>query len=284
MEYNSFKIRWELLSDDELDFLNSVGLIRHDSGVEFSRKLSWEDYCQVLAYLLGLDRRTIQEGNLIAGAIGDCINNGEELFGKDKIGDWLHEFMILRNKRDLILNMVGGTVIYLQQVEYEVKSVCALAKLDGLNIMVEDVLSRNPKRMKKTLGQIAKVIKKTDIFNFEFEQRLTDFVGKRNDFIHNLWIDTIFEGTDQSGLPSEKEYERIYNFLKTIIKDARYVQNVFRGLYIQLKPTRDTESNHDVMNDEPLGSWVRYLPLLHSALRKTTNKNREIKFKGDNDF
>jgi hypothetical protein len=117
----SYAIQWDLLSVGELDILEEAGVEMHPTGMNFKRTPTWEEFTLVFAYLWALKRRTFQEGNLIDCALGDCLNAGEEFFGWDKVDKWLKEFFPLIEMRDHILIMAGGTLIFLQMVELQIK-------------------------------------------------------------------------------------------------------------------------------------------------------------------
>ena len=52
----------------------------HPTGMSFKRTPTWEDFTVVFDYLYALKNRTVQEGNQIHFALGDCLNAGEEFF------------------------------------------------------------------------------------------------------------------------------------------------------------------------------------------------------------
>ena len=90
----------------------------------------------IFAYLYALKRRTRQEGNHIAFAVGDCLIAGNQFFGEGKIDQWLNECIRLDTMRDMILNMAGATLILLQEVEEPVKLYCAAVAPKGLNLTI----------------------------------------------------------------------------------------------------------------------------------------------------
>lgn len=265
----NFEIQWNLLSDDELDFLQEVGVEMHPSGISFTGTPTWDEFTIVFAYLFNLERRTKQKENHIYFAIGDCYNAGSDFFGESKVDEWLHEFRKLQAMRDIILNMTGGTMILLQVVEQQIKLCCAAIRLDGLKLTFEDVLSTNPSRRKKTLGQLIKALKQNGIFVPEFEGRLTDFVNSRNEFIHNLWVEKIFYSSNVSGLPSKEEFDAIYKFIQSLIREAHYIRKVFRGFQYDL--IRDAEESKNLDQDTllPLHHWTKYIGEFRDVLRDT---------------
>ena len=86
--------------------------------------------------------------------------------------------------------MAGGTLVLLQQVEDAIKLCVAALDIKGIDLTIADLLSDDASRRRKTLGQLAKALKITGAFSEEFVDRLDKFVGMRNTFIHNLWIET----------------------------------------------------------------------------------------------
>jgi hypothetical protein len=262
----SYQIRWDLLDDDEIDFLDRIGTKRLPSSIEFSKIPNWEDYCLAFAYLIGLETRTHEEGNHIKFAISDCANFGDKIFGQEKVEKWYEDYFKLRNIRDFTLNRAGGVLIYLQLVENEVKLTCSILKLKHLNLTIKDFFTDDPNWRKVTLGQLALAIKKNQIFNEEFEIRLGRFVDLRNDFIHNLWVSKKYKEETKSGLPSEKEFLRINNFISSMIKEATYVRNVFRGLQYQMMPSKLKADSNESMT---FSSWAKYIPYFQGVIRDT---------------
>lgn len=57
-------IRWNLLSEDELDFLDRAGVQRLSTGIAFVRRPTWDDFRLAFAYLIALKTRTFGEEGL----------------------------------------------------------------------------------------------------------------------------------------------------------------------------------------------------------------------------
>jgi len=264
----SYEIRWNLLSDDELDSLREVGVEMHSAGMNFTRTPTWEEFTIVFAYLSGLERRTNQKENHIAFAIGDCLNAGSDFFGESKVDEWLREFLKLQAMRDTILNMTGGTVIFLQEVEQQIKLCCAAIRLKGLKLTFEDFLSTDPSRRKKTLGQLIQALKQNGIFVPEFEERLTNFVNSRNEFIHNLWVEQGRHASNVSGLPPKEEFKAIYEFIQSLIREAHYIRNVFRGFQYDLMSGAEVINNLDKDTSSPFRRWAKYIAEFREVLRE----------------
>jgi hypothetical protein len=276
----SYAIQWDLLSVDELDVLEEAGVEMHPTGMNFKRTPTWEEFTLVFAYLCALENRTVQEGNHILCAIGDCLNAGEEFFGWDKVDKWLKEFFPLIEMRDHILKMAGGTLIFLQMVELQIKVCCAQVSLEGLKLTWDDVFSPDPSRRKQTLGQLARALKRSDAFDPEFEDRLTKFVNARNQFIHNLWVKQLFEETNHnaktSGFPSKEQFEEIYEFIRSLIRQAYYMQNVFQGFFYELGRAKYPELRKMEQDQTfPLRRWARYIPEFREVLRKESETNQQ---------
>lgn len=264
----TYAIKWNLLTDDELHYLDKVGIERGPTGIAFSRDLSWNEFTLAFAYLTGLDRRTLQEGNHVAFAIGDCMIEGERLFGEERIQEWVDEFLRLRSIRDLVLNQVGGALILLQEVENDFKSCCSLAPLEGLNLSPGDFLSPDLSRRKQTMGHLAKALKDSRIFSGEFETRLTNLVNNRNHFIHHLWIEKWRQTSGPTGLPSEEEFFEVQSFVANLVKDALFVRDVLRGFTLELMRSYYPNRYVDPGPETPFASWSRYLPKFHEMIRK----------------
>lgn len=262
----NFTIRWDLLSDDELDFLQEVGVEMHPSGMGFTGTPTWDDFTIVFAYLYNLERRTRQKENHIHFAIGDCYNAGSDFFGENKVDEWVQEFLKSQALRDIVINMTGGTMILLQILEHQIKLCCAVIELEGLKLTFEDI-STNPSRRKKTLGQLIKALKQNGIFVPEFEGRLTDFVNSRNEFIHNLWVEKIFYSSKEDF--DAEDFNTIYKFIQSLIQEAHYVRNVFLGFQYDLIRGAAASQNLDLDTLAPLNHWAKYIAEFRDILRDT---------------
>jgi len=266
----SYAIQWDLLLDDERDFLESVGVELIPSGMRFTRHPTWEEFCWTFAYFFGVRNRTLQEGNHIDFAIGDCLLAGQEYFGEETVDKWAKSFLRLNAMRNHTLGLTGATLIALQMVEEQIKLCCAIVRPRGLRLTLDDFLSPDPSRRKQTLGQLTRALKKSDIFDSTFEDRLTVFVNNRNKFVHNLWVEQA-RSKEESGLPSEDEMREVHDFLVSLIRETQYVLGIFRGFHYAI-----TGGYATTLGKEPealtLAQWTRYIPGFKKVLRKQSDK------------
>ena len=254
-------INWDLLTEDELDLFQGCGVKMFPMGIEFARPLAWEEFIHIFACLFDLKSRTNRPDDPIDWALGDCINLGEQYFGEERVDQWLRDFEVLHFYRDKILKMAGGTLIYLQVIENRVKFCCAAMRVKGLNLTLDDFLSLDSSKRKSTLGRMNKALKDTNLFTTEFEDRLEHFVVMRNDFIHNLWAEQA-RRVGQA-IPSKEEQKEIHDFIGELIKEAQYMDRVFRGLQYEITSTWASD-----VGVEPLFStWDRYVPEFREVLR-----------------
>src|SRR5215203_2844743 len=242
----SYAIRWDMLDEDELDFLNRIGVEKHQSAVTFTRPLNWNEFCLAFAIFCGLKNRIGDEENHVNFAIGDCVNYGIDRFGEDQVDNFIKEHLALRVMRDHTLSMAGGTLILLQLVEEQIKFCCTAIPIKSLNLTLEDLLSPDPRRRKQTLGQLASGLRESRIFAGDFEDRLAKFVNDRNRFIHSWWTEQNRRSESKGGLPSKDELEETYEFIRSLMKEAVYIRNVFRGFEYAL--VKDFERKH---SEEP---------------------------------
>jgi len=263
----NYSIIWSLLSDDELDNFEQFGIGMNTNSVSFSKDLIWSEFTVALAYLLGLKRRTYQEGNHIDFAIGDLLNEGERLFGDKKVDEWIHEFQKLQRIRDLVLNQAGGMVIMLQTLEHDIKASLSLSPFEILKLNVSNFLSSDISKRKQTLGQLSKAIKRTNLFSKEFEERLNNLITKRDYFIHHLWIEQLRGNIGPTGLPSEEQMLGVGEYLTDLAKDVAYVNKVLKGLMVDLLNYYNPEKSSDLKAEHSLSSWSKYIPNFQDVIR-----------------
>jgi hypothetical protein len=265
-------IQWDLLMDDERDHLDSLGAELLPLGVRFSKTPTWDEFCLAFAYIYAVKNRTIQKDDNVNYAIGDTLGWGEQHFGEEAVFEWVKGFLRLGPLRDHIFGLSGATLGYLQIVEHQIKSFCAIVSLKGLQFTLDDFLSVDPAKRRYTLGQLAGVINKSDVFTPDFEERLTRFVNNRNRFVHNMWIEHL-QSIEGKRLPSEKELIEVRDFIVSLVHDAQYTEKVFRGFYSYYL---QNYLDQDAPEVQGLKSWSKYLPEFMQVLRtQPTQDNRE---------
>lgn len=175
---------WSYFSEGEKIALQNIGVEINIRGVRFSTAPSWRDFTLTFAYIAGLSRRFPNDPDRFGFAIGDCILEGNRYFGEKKVDTWLAEFEQVMKLRDVALNMTGGLLIHLQQVENSLRGCCAYLNIEGIEIAPSDLFSADRKKRAFTLGRMARGFQRAGAFSQEFEQRLGNFVDDRNYFIH----------------------------------------------------------------------------------------------------
>lgn len=260
-------IRWDRLSQTEHDFLERIGVQMLDLGMAFTRAPSWDEFTVAFAYIFAIKNRSLPDEDDINWAIGDCLNEGSEYFGEEKVFQWVDKFLELLATRDTILNMAGGTLILLQQLEDVIKFCCSMVNIDGLSLTINDFFSEDPKRRRKTLGQLARALINSNVFATDVEDRLDAFVGLRNEFIHNLWVETYKQFQRTIGLPPREEFEEIFDFISKLIVEAHYFDRVFRGFKYELLSSIHKEGSPESSEFLPLESWTKYISEFQKALR-----------------
>ena len=223
---------WTHLSEGERNVLKSIGVEMDFQGMKFNSAPSWKDFTLAFAYISALDRRNTGDRDQYAWVIGDCVKEGYRFFDKKKVDDWLVEFESVTRLRDIALNMTGGLLIHLQVVENYVKGCCACLDIKGIDISPGDVFSIDKQRRKYTLGQMATGLRKTEAFSEKFEEQLTDFVKKRNHFIHEFWIQRIASQERDAGIPSVGEYEDVIKFISALGFETTYYGENVSGAFV----------------------------------------------------
>lgn len=86
-----FGIRTELLSSRETQSLSTLNIELYASGIEFHRRLNWEQMRNVGQILMDLKYRTNDEENHINFVIGDWMIQADDWFGTGRgLGEALH--------------------------------------------------------------------------------------------------------------------------------------------------------------------------------------------------
>ncbi len=257
-----YRIKWDYLDENVLSTLDTLGVLRHDTGISFSRSLSKNDLFIVFSYLTSVARNTNQaDDNHIILAIGDCLNEVSKTCGPAEVDAFTGSAAKLLKLRDQLINASGGALIYLQYLERTILLCCTLLKRKGVNISAADLLSGDPKTCRTTLGQIKDGLIKTKSFSLEFEQRFEAFVEARNRFIHRLWIEDI------EPYPTENRLIQMKLFLFNLVTEAKMIEPVFKGLYALAVETKHARGSKLEASDlSP--HWSAYIPIFESALRE----------------
>jgi hypothetical protein len=183
-----YSIPWDLLPEDDAEFFDRAGIERGPAFLKFNRDLTREEVAALCERLWNF--RTIipdAEDNHINFAIGEALNEFSRLFGEDEGEHFIKEWTRFATIRDKTLKITGGALIYLQNVEHQIKGCCATLNLKGLNLTLEDFQSTDSTRRRQTLGQLKSALIGTSSFSAEFEDQFNTFVKDRNEFVHTLW-------------------------------------------------------------------------------------------------
>jgi hypothetical protein len=261
-----YSIPWHLLPEDDADFFDRAGIERHASSIKFNRELTREELASVCSRLWNFRSIvTDPKENHINFAIGDALNEFSNRFGDQDGAHFMKEFVRLGNLRDHMLKIAGAALIYLQMVEHLIKGCCAILKLTGLNLTIEDFNSTDITRRRHTLGQLKRALVGTFAFSDEFEDQFNRFVSDRNDFVHTFWIGEI-KIDDRVGLPSESDFREKLDFMISLMRRAQTIELVFRGLLGSIVASFP----ENLKSNEVVFHWKKYIPDFNASLRART--------------
>ncbi|MDP2601075.1 MAG: hypothetical protein Q8S00_00555 [Deltaproteobacteria bacterium] len=254
------------MTPTEAEFFQDIGASLSPVGVEFTKPVTWAQFTIAFSNIIGLKRRSPKRGTLINFAIGDCLNAGEQLFGRKPITAWLRECRIILGMRDASLQLAGGLLILLQQLEEHIRLCCAT--LPSAALSMEDFFSDDPTKRRQTLGRLSRDLKGSQVFSKEFEERLDKLVFMRNQFIHHLWVNQLRKNSSPSPLPSREEYDIIMSALRALAVEASYFDDVFKGFRYELAIRITGTPPSPEEDPTPVARWTRYIELFHGALRE----------------
>lgn len=259
-----YAIPWHLLPEDDLDFFDRTEIERGPAHVKFNRELSREELASVCSRLWTFRLLIPDPGDKsINFAIGDALNEFSNRFG-EKDGEYFKKaFVRLSALRDRTLEATGGTLIYLQNVEHLIKGCCAMLKLKGLKLTLEDFNSRDPSRRRQTLGQLKRALLGTFDFSNVFADQFNGFVDDRNKFVHTLWIDELAIDK-RAGLPSEAYYREKLKFTISVMRQARDIELIFRGLLSSIGDSLSKKQKQELVFP-----WKKYISKFQGVLRKS---------------
>ena len=263
----SSTIVWDLLTPTEKEFFEDIGAILSPVGVEFPKPVTWAQFTIAFSHIMGLKRRSPKRGSLINFAIGDCLDAGARLFGRKRVHGWVREFRRILIMRDSSLQLAGGLLILLQQLEEHIRLCCAT--LPSTRISIEDFFSDDPSKRRQTLGWLSRELKGARVFSPDFEERLDNLVSMRNQFIHHLWIDEFRKKGISSLLPTLDEYDLIMRTLRALASEAAYFDAVFQGFHYELAAAAIGRTPRPEEDPTPAAQWTRYMDLFHGALRES---------------
>lgn len=103
--------------------------------------------------------------------------------------------------KDYVYVATASAIIRAQYVERVLNGICLMLGTQGLRFSQEDFLSGDASRLKQTLGMIEHQLRKTNLFDRAFSERLQEFVQRRNRIVHGLWADT-FHSKDEIDISS----------------------------------------------------------------------------------
>src|SRR2546425_1900410 len=94
--------------------------------------------------------------------------------------------------------VTANAVIRSQYVERVLNGMCLFLRTEGLQFSVEDFMSGDSARTRHTLGEINKQLRRTDLFEPSFSDRLQRFTRRRNRIVHGLFADSFKSSDDIS--------------------------------------------------------------------------------------
>ena len=159
-----------------------------------------------------------------------------------------------------VYSLMGFTLSYIQSVERNMKFVTTYVLQDGDSLTLEKLESINKKERKKALGYfIGKIRDRASLFP-NFEELLSEFLNKRNDFVHNQ--DKI-PGWDLS-TPEGVVVAR--TFVISLLHQAHIINEIFAALLCKwqeqtgIYPPQSGESNEYINSiEERYGVYVDIL-------------------------
>ena len=261
--YMNHSIPWHLMPEDDIIFLDQAKIERGAASITFHRELSRDELASACFRLCNF-RPFVPDAaqSCISFAIGDAFNQFSKRFGKRDGAYFIKQFVRASTLREATLKIAGSTLIYLQVVEHLIKGCCAMLNLKGLNLRVEDLQSGDSRRRRKTLGQLKAALIGTSAFSIEFEASFNRFVSERNEFIHTFWIAELVLDK-RTGLPTEHHLRKELEFTMSLMRQAREIELVFRGLYGAIGESL----SKGVENHEALAPWKRYIGKFRATLR-----------------
>jgi|SRR5208282_1780246 len=255
----TYSIQWQLLVEEEKDFMGTLGIETGASFAKFTRDLTWEEITMVFAHFVSLRKRTPDpEESHVNFAVGDCLVEMERLFGKERAEQFTSEFLRFSAFRDYVLGLTGAALIYLQQVEEVIKGCCACLNLKGMRLTVADFLSSDPEHRRVTLGQMKNALLNTKAFSPDFEAQFHDFVQDRNRFVHSLWVEDA-RTNPHSGLPSGEHIVRVADFIKDLVRRAYRIERIFKGLWAALGESLSQGLPPELGDAATVNPWLKYI-------------------------
>jgi hypothetical protein len=233
---NDYSIPWHTMPHSLRASLNSHGVVRHRSGLEFPNPVPKATLALLLSSLLDF-KDDIEAGdeNHIMFAIGDTANQLTDQHPETNLPDLEEEIEQSKILRNLRATEYGTTAISLQKLEHRIKACCSLLELKGIKFGIDDFLSREPDRVRATLGTLKKALLNSNQFTDDFSTRFSNFVTDRNRFAHHMWTDVRPE-LSEHGLPNVSYFQQQLAFIFHVGSEASYFDEVFIGLWTVIEP------------------------------------------------
>lgn len=270
-----YEVRIELLTEAERTTLIELGADLQPNALTFQRRLGEPEMRHIWRILVNLKNRTRDEDSHINFAMGDWFNQAEEWFGKGTVKDWIVEEEKLKFYRDHLLVLSGATLIQLQYLEHVIKRCCACLSLKGLKLTFSDLLSPDPRHRRQTLGRLKNALVDSEIFEPNFEARLSAFVKKRNRFIHHFWVDT-FEKMSETGALSFVTLEQVKEFVSDLFRETTDLHEVFLGFYYAIGAKLAVREEAILERNAILREWSQYISAFLAVQRAKDENVSEI--------
>jgi hypothetical protein len=130
---------------------------------------------------------------------------------------------------DYVLIVTANAVISAQYVERVLNGICLILKTDGLRFSIEDFMSGDAARTRQTLGMIEKQLRKTNLFEPSFSERLLNFTRRRNRVVHGLFAD-YFKSRDEINIDSQNAQKYVEE-CEWVAQEGTQLVEVGFGIY-----------------------------------------------------
>ena len=217
------------LTREELLELGKLGVRLSQTGVQLSRELSRNEF-RGLWHLVGaLNRRRPRTEDWVNWLVGDWANAVSRVEGEGVAERIISEEQEAYSFSQHILTLSGATLMALQWTELAVDQCVRLLQDAEGAPPTADVFSVDDTKRRRTLGQLNRVLQNRQLFIDEFEKRMDRFVTQRNRFAHRALVERLPSALAEHE-PRMQAFQEIESFLLDLLREARDVGRVFKGL------------------------------------------------------
>ena len=152
---------------------------------------------------------------------------------------------------DYVRIVTANAIISAQYVEKVFNGICLVLKPEGLRFSIEDFMSGDSARTRQTLGMIKRQLRKTNLFEQSFSDRLSYYTRRRNRVVHGLFADS-FKSNDDIHIDSKKAQKYVKECEWVAEEGAQLVEVGF-GFYRAVgeafkRSYPDEPQLHDIVN------------------------------------